>query len=44
VKCDAGLNDSSAQDEGKVYMEIGVALVKPAEFIILKIGQQRLSA
>lgn len=39
VKCDASLNTTSVIDAGEVRMEIGVALQRPAEFVIIRIGQ-----
>ena len=39
VKCDADINTQSARDAGELRIEIGVALQKPAEFVIIKIGQ-----
>jgi phage tail sheath protein FI len=39
VKCDAELNPQQAIDAGQVNIEVGVALQRPAEFIIIKIGQ-----
>lgn len=39
VKCDAELNPQSSIDAGQVNIEVGVALQRPAEFIIIKIGQ-----
>jgi uncharacterized protein len=39
VKCDEELNTLAVIDEGKVLLEIGVALQRPAEFVIIKIGQ-----
>ena len=39
VKCDAEVNPQSAIDAGQVNIEVGVALQRPAEFIIIKIGQ-----
>lgn len=39
VKCDASINNQTAIDAGELRVEIGVALQKPAEFIIIKIGQ-----
>ena len=39
VKCDEELNTLAVVDEGKVLLEIGVALQRPAEFVIIKIGQ-----
>jgi phage tail sheath protein FI len=39
VKCDSELNTLAVVDEGKVMLEIGVALQRPAEFVIIKIGQ-----
>lgn len=39
VKCDAETNPQSAIDAGQVNIEVGVALQRPAEFVIIKIGQ-----
>ena len=39
VKCDAELNPISLVDAGQLNIEIGVALQRPAEFVIIKIGQ-----
>jgi phage tail sheath protein FI len=39
VKVDAGNNTQATIDNGEVHIEIGVALQRPAEFIIIKIGQ-----
>ena len=39
VKCDAELNPQPSIDNGIVNIEVGVALQRPAEFVIIKIGQ-----
>ncbi|MGY2896271.1 phage tail sheath family protein [Deinococcus sp. UYEF24] len=39
VKCDAELNPVEVRDLGMVYVEIGIAPVKPAEFVVLRFGQ-----
>jgi hypothetical protein len=39
VKCDADTNTQAARDAGELRIEVGVALQKPAEFVIIKIGQ-----
>ena len=39
VKCDAENNPSEVRDGGQVVTEIGVAVVKPAEFVIFRISQ-----
>jgi phage tail sheath protein FI len=39
VKCDAETNPSDVRDQGRVVTEIGVAVVKPAEFVIFRISQ-----
>jgi phage tail sheath protein FI len=39
VKCDADLNPQSQIDAGYVNVEIGVSLQRPAEFVVIKIGQ-----
>ena len=39
VKCDAELNPPEVRDLGQVITEIGVAIVRPAEFVIFRIAQ-----
>jgi hypothetical protein len=39
VKCDADTNPPEVRDAGQVITEIGVAIVKPAEFVIFRIQQ-----
>jgi phage tail sheath protein FI len=39
VKCDAELNPPEVRDVGQVITEIGVAIVRPAEFVIFRITQ-----
>jgi uncharacterized protein len=39
VKCDAETNPPEVVDAGRLITEIGIAPVKPAEFIIFRIGQ-----
>lgn len=39
VKCDAENNPQSSIDNGEVHIEVGVALQRPAEFVVIKIGQ-----
>lgn len=40
VKCDAETNPAEVRDAGQLIAEIGIAPVKPAEFIIFRIGQK----
>jgi phage tail sheath protein FI len=39
VKCDSETNPAEAIDAGQVLCEIGVAPVKPAEFVIFQLAQ-----
>ena len=39
VKCDADTNPAAERELGRVITEIGVAIVKPAEFVIFRIQQ-----
>ena len=39
VKCDAELNTPETQKLGLLYVEVGVAPVRPAEFVIFRISQ-----
>jgi uncharacterized protein len=39
IKCDAEINPPESRDQGRLIVEIGVALVKPAEFAIFRIQQ-----
>ena len=39
VRCDEETNPPELRDQGQVVTEIGVAVVKPAEFVIFRISQ-----
>jgi uncharacterized protein len=39
VKCDAETNPAELRELGRVVTEIGVAVVKPAEFVVFRISQ-----
>jgi phage tail sheath protein FI len=39
VKCDEELNPPEVRDLGQVITEIGVSIVRPAEFVIFRIAQ-----
>jgi len=39
VKCDGSINTPAAVAAGELRIEVGVALQRPAEFVIIKIGQ-----
>jgi phage tail sheath protein FI len=39
VKCDADNNPQASIDNGYVNIEVGVALQRPAEFVVIKISQ-----
>jgi phage tail sheath protein FI len=39
VKCDAELNPPEVRDAGQLIIEIGLAPVKPAEFVVFRISQ-----
>jgi phage tail sheath protein FI len=39
VKVDATNNPQASIDNGEVHLEVGVALQRPAEFVVIKIGQ-----
>jgi len=39
VKCDATINTSQVIAAGELRIEVGVALLRPAEFVIIKLGQ-----
>ncbi len=39
VKCDEELNPPEVRDQGQLIVEIGMAPVKPAEFVIFRISQ-----
>jgi phage tail sheath protein FI len=40
VKCDEDTNPPEVRDVGEVICEIGVAIVRPLEFIVFRIGQR----
>jgi phage tail sheath protein FI len=39
VKCDAETNPVESVDEGRVVCEVGIAPVKPAEFVVFRLAQ-----
>jgi len=39
VKCDAELNPQDVRDRGQLFIEVGIAPVKPAEFVIFRLSQ-----
>ncbi len=39
VRCDETTNPQSVRDLGQVVTEIGVAVVKPAEFVVFRVSQ-----
>ena len=44
VKCDAETNPPESIDQGLVIVEVGIAPVKPAEFVVFRIAQHKQSA
>ena len=44
VKCDESTNPPEVRELGQVITEIGVAIVRPAEFVIFRISQMTLPA
>lgn len=44
VKCDSETNPPDSIDQGKVVVEVGIAPVKPAEFVIFRISQIKQAA
>ena len=44
VKCDAETNPTDVIDAGQVVVEVGIAPVKPAEFVIFRISQYSAGA
>ncbi|MBF8277365.1 MAG: tail sheath protein [Candidatus Brocadiaceae bacterium] len=43
VKVDAENNPPEVRDVGQLIIEVGVAPVKPAEFVVIRISQKTLS-
>jgi phage tail sheath protein FI len=41
VKCDAETNPPAVIDEGRLVVEVGIAPVKPAEFVVFRISQHK---
>ena len=39
VKCDSTINTPSTINNGELNIEVGVALSRPAEFVVIKLGQ-----
>jgi uncharacterized protein len=44
VKCDAETNPPESIDQGKLIVEVGLAPVKPAEFVVFRISQTKQTA
>lgn len=44
VKCDAETNPPESIDQGLLVVEVGIAPVKPAEFVVFRIAQHKQSA
>ncbi|UMG91026.1 phage tail sheath subtilisin-like domain-containing protein [Nocardioides sp. TF02-7] len=44
VKCDAETNPPESVDAGLLVVEVGIAPVKPAEFVVFRISQKKQSA
>jgi len=44
VKCDEETNPADVRDAGMVVAEIGVAPVKPAEFVVFKLSQSSIGS
>lgn len=44
VRCDEGTNPPGDRDEGKLTCEIGIAPIKPAEFVIFRVSQYQQDA
>ena len=44
VKCDEELNPLEIRDRGQLIIEVGLAPVKPAEFVIFRISQKTIEA
>jgi phage tail sheath protein FI len=39
VKCDAELNPLDVRDRGLLFIDVGMAPVKPAEFVVFRFSQ-----
>ncbi len=44
VKCDAENNPPETRDVGQLFVEVGIAPVKPAEFVIIRLTQMQSGA
>jgi phage tail sheath protein FI len=44
VKCDEETNPPESIDQGKMVVEVGIAPVKPAEFVVFRVSQQKQTA
>lgn len=44
VKCDAETNPPAVRELGQVVTEIGVAITRPAEFVVFRLGQKASTA
>ncbi|MGH8721971.1 MAG: phage tail sheath family protein, partial [Burkholderiales bacterium] len=44
VRCDRSTMSQFDLDNGRLICEVGIALIKPAEFVIFRIGQKTADA
>jgi phage tail sheath protein FI len=44
IRCDEETNPPDSVDEGKLVVEVGIAPVKPAEFVIFRVSQWQAGA
>jgi phage tail sheath protein FI len=44
VKCDAETNPPESIDQGRLVVEVGIAPVKPAEFVVFRVSQHKQTA
>jgi len=40
VRCDRSINPESEQEQGRLNIDVGVSIVKPAEFVVFRLAQQ----
>ena len=44
VRCDRSVITQDDLDNGRLICEVGIAIIKPAEFLVFKIGQKTADA
>jgi len=40
IRCDSSVNSAETIDQGQLFIDVGVAIAAPAEFIVFRVGRR----